>query len=231
MAVDEHKKYLEERLDALFKSENHWILFGRLNLYWNPLSFSLLDGLLNELVLKNMNFRKIKAEMVKYKEDMERFKEATPLVLFCQVAPDMLGLPEADPPPGFQKVVTEHQWPEAVTLKDVEQFRKRFQHLLGLPECAMLVNRIRTGCFVITWFATLPASATQLLGESDDSIKLLQDFKVITVKLNEEYVYKDPFQLRVSKISDVLDIIYWEVGVTKHLLGRRCTSHAIFVMF
>ena len=45
--------------------------------------------------------------------------------------------------------------------------------------------------------------------------------------MKNNYVYKDPFQLRVSKISDVLDIIYWEVGVTKHLLGCRCALHAL----
>ena len=134
---------------ALRKSEDHWELFTELNLYCNYLSFGLLHGLIEELFDRNKAFGEIKEEMEKYSQDMQKFRARTTLKLFCQVDYSMLGinplLQPCGPPPGFRKMVTEHQWPATVTLKDVEEFRKRFLLTFGLPECAMVVHRIRGG--------------------------------------------------------------------------------------
>lgn len=188
LSISEHSKYLEEKQKVLRKSEDHLELFGHLNLYWNYLSFDLFDGLIDELSQENSGFNWIKEEMEKYKKEMQKFKESTTLVLFCEVQQPT----EADPPPGFRKLVTEHQWPETVTLKDVEDFRKRFLHTLGLPECAMMVYRIRKKCFEITWFGVIPESVGQLLRESDGTVEVLKDFKVISVEIDGECVYQSP---------------------------------------
>ena len=45
--------------------------------------------------------------MAEYVKDVEKFREDTPLVLFCQAVPYM----ERDPPPGLKTLVTGHQWP------------------------------------------------------------------------------------------------------------------------
>ena len=90
LAVGEHKEYLRENRKVLRNSQDHWELFGELNLYWNYLSFGLLDGLLDELIEENADFIRIKEIMDKYKEDMQMFKELTTLALFCQVQTDML---------------------------------------------------------------------------------------------------------------------------------------------
>ena len=188
MNIGEHKKYLEDKQQVLRKSEDHLELFGSLNFYWNYLSFDLFDGLINELSQENSEFNEIKEEMEKYKREMEKFRESTTLVLFCEVQQHT----ETDPPPGFQKLVTEHQWPETVTLKDVEDFRKRFLHTLGLPECAMMVYRIRRKCFEVTWFGVIPESVGQLLRGSDGTMEVLKDFKVISVEIDGECVYQSP---------------------------------------
>ena len=175
LAVGKHKEYLRKNHKVLRNSQDHWELFGELNLYWNYLSFGLLDGLLDELIEENADFIRIREVMDRYREDMQMFKELTTLALFCQVQTDMLSsdpLVEADPPPGFQKIVTEHQWPESVTLKDVEEFRQRFLSTFGLPKTAMMVYRIRRRCFEVTWFATLPASVTVLLNKRKGSHRL-----------------------------------------------------------
>ena len=192
LGVGKHKKYLEEKSKSLNESKDNWELFSKLNLYWNPLSYSLLQGLLKNLTKKNKEFEEINKEIVEYDKDMKRFRETTTLVLFCQVAPDMLALDEADnPPPKYRTMVTEHQWPETVTLSDVEEFRKKFLHQFELPECAMMVNRIRRKCFEITWFAVLPPIVIQSLRESPP-VAFFKNFQVVSVEIDGEDIYSAP---------------------------------------
>ena len=48
--MGEHKMFLERYCDNLSRSQNHWMLFGSLNLhYWNYLAYHLLDHLIVEL--------------------------------------------------------------------------------------------------------------------------------------------------------------------------------------
>ena len=89
-------------------------------------------------------------------------------------------------------MVTEHKWPQTVTLQDVEEFRKRFLLTLRLPECAMMVNRIQEGCFKITWFTVLPPSLVQ---QQENIIQVFVDYKVILVEINGECVYQQLPQL------------------------------------
>ena len=203
LAVGEHKKFLEEKQEKLYESKNHWVLFAHLNLYWNPLSYQLLGGLIGELVEREKEvFAKTKEDMDSYKKDMEEFRRTTPLLSFCHVAPDMFGFDKPDPPSGFQELVTEHHWPETVTLEDVEKFRKEFMCSLQLPDCAMMVNRIRRKCFEIIWFVTLPASTLELLSssKSDGAAAIFKKFRVSSLEIGGECVYRDPSMLPVSTL-------------------------------
>ena len=149
-------------------------LFGYLNLYWNYLSFKSLSLLLEEPAFKNDAFATVRKEMCAYLEDITKFREDTTLVAYCSAVP----YTEHDPPPGFQKMVTEHNWPETVTLREVEDFQKDFLDTFGLPEHAMILDGIRRGSFSITWFALLPPTIVQHLEGSKGRIKVLNDFKV-----------------------------------------------------
>ena len=192
-ALGECKGTLEKKLEDLSKSQDHLELFTQLNFYWNYLSFGLLHGLIDELFAKRNEFTEVQKEMEEYKQDMQKFKKNTKLVLFCQVDYSMLAINQpCDLPPGFSKMVTEHKWPQTVTLQDVEEFRKRFLLTLRLPECAMVVNRIQEGCFKITWFAVLPPSLVQ---QQENIIQVFVDYKVILVEINGECVYQQLPQL------------------------------------
>ena len=201
-ALGECKGFLETKRKDLRKSEDHWELFEGLNFYWNYLCFGLLHGLIEELFERNKAFGEIKEEMEKYSQDMQKFRARTKLVLFCKVKYRMLAinplLQPCDPPPGFRKMVTEHPWPETVTLKDVEEFRKQFLLTFGLPECAIMVNRIENKCFEITWFAVLSPTVLQLLKEPE-SVSLLKDFEVSSVEIDGECVYQPLSQLPPEK--------------------------------
>ena len=184
-ALGGNKAFLEQKRKDLCESKNYWELFELLNLYWNYLSFGLLDGLIDGLFESNSAFGDIKDQMDQYKEDIQKFRENTKLVLFCQLDYSMLAINQlqpCNPPPGFQKMVTEHQWPKTVTLKDVEEFRKAFLLSFGLPECAVMVNRIRRNCFEITWFTLLPPSVFCSLRDGGMHIELVQDFQIILME-------------------------------------------------
>ena len=195
-ALGECKGFLKTKRKDLRKSEDHWELFEGLNLYWNYLCFSLLHGLIEELFERNKEFGEIKEEMEKYSQDMQKFRARTTLKLFCQVDYGMLGITQQPcPPQGFRNMATEHPWPETVTLKDVEEFRKRFLLIFGLPECAMMVHRIENKCFEITWFGVLPPTVLRLLKEPD-IISLLE---VSSVEIDGECVDQPLPQLPPAK--------------------------------
>ena len=160
-------------------------LFGYLNLYLNYLSFKLLSVLLKKTALKNDAFASVRKEMGAYLEDTKIFRQNTTLVAYCSAVP----YTEHDPPPGFQKMVTEHNWPETVTLREVEDFQNGFLDTF-CPEHAMTLYGIRRGSFSITWFALLPPTIVQHLKGSKGKIKVLNDFKVISVNLSGLLMYQ-----------------------------------------
>ena len=182
---DVRKAVLDKHHKDLGKVERKSELFGYLNLYWNYLEYKPFSVLIRKLALKQSAFAGVRNEMAEYVEDVEKFREGTPLALFCQAVPYM----ERQPPPGLKTLVTEHQWPETATLGDVEGFKESFMDVFGLPECAMMMDGIRRGSFEVTWFVLLPATVIQRLKGSKGKIRLFRDFKVTSVKINGEYIY------------------------------------------
>ena len=189
---DMRKAVLDKYQKDLGEVERKSELFGYLNIYCNYLDFKPFSHLIRKLALKQSAFAGVRNKMTEYVKDVEKFRQDTPLVLFCQAVPYM----ERDPPPGLQTLVTEHQWPETATLGDVEGFKEGFldvfQSILGvfgLPECAMMMDGIRRGSFKVTWFVLLPVTVVQLLKGSKGRIRLFRDFKVTSVKIDGEYIY------------------------------------------
>ena len=161
-------------------------LFGYLNLYWNYLSFKPLSVLLEEPALKNDAFAIVRNEMCAYLEDIKVFRQNTTLVAFCSAVP----YTEHDPPPGFQKMVTEHDWPETVTLIKLEQFQRSFLDTFSLPEHAMILDGLRRGSFKVTWFIILPATTLKILKGSMGKIKAFRDFNVVLVDIDSELIFQ-----------------------------------------
>ena len=172
----------------LNKCRNNLELFGYLNLYWNYLSFKPLSLLLEEPALKNDAFASVKKEMCAYLEDIIKFGEDTTLVTFCSSVP----YTEHDPPPGFQKMVTEHDWPETVTLREVDDFQKDFLDTFGLPQHAMMLDgiKIKRGSFKVTWFTILPATTLKILKGSMGKIKAFRHFNVVLVEIDNELIFQ-----------------------------------------
>ena len=157
---DVRKAVSESYHKDISECRNNLELFGYLNLYWNYLSFKPLSLLLNKLVLKKYGgvFASFRKELYAYNRDIQNFEENTMLVAFLQAVPYI----EHAPPPGFQKMVTEHDWPKTVTLIKIEQFQRSFLNTFSLPGHAMILDGIRRS-FRITWFTLLPAKTIKKL--------------------------------------------------------------------
>ena len=140
--VPEHKQFQETHLHSLYGAPDHNQLFGRLNPHVSYLSYHLLDHLIGEFDLG------IKGELEKYKEDLQSFREKTPLKLFCKMQTKRRIKLSSE----FREVVAEFEWPNDVTLEVVEQFRQEYACHYKLRECAMMVAEVRPGSFIITWY-------------------------------------------------------------------------------
>ena len=198
-AMDEHEHFLEKKHKELHDCKNHWELFGMLNFYWNYLSYDLLDQLLEELTLKESSFLSIGREMENYKTDLLKFRQRTTLKLFCQADTST----ECDPPPEFRKLVVKHDWPDTVTLEDVEKFRRRYSQTYNLRKCAMMLHNIRSGSFTVTWF--VPVTVIDILRISKKravNVMVYKEFEVSRLEIHVQAtaicVYQTPVQRQVS---------------------------------
>ena len=180
-ALDEHELFLRDNHEKIHSCRQHWELFGWLNFYWNYLAYDLLYQLLEVLSRREMSFSVVLDEMEEYKKDLEAFRRSTTLELFCQAEPHR----EADAPPDFRKMVVTHNWPNTVTLEDVESFRRRLQQTYDLKRCAVMVKSVRTGSFTVTWF--IHVSVVEILKKID--LGIIKEFQVTTLEVGGIRIY------------------------------------------
>ena len=184
---DRHNGFLKENIDRLYQCENFHKLFILLNSYWSPLSFDLLGGLLKNLAVKYKEFKQINREFKQYKKDMKYFMDHTSLAEFCDVTQGML----SKPPEGFNSMVFKHKWHGTVTLKNVEEFRKRFFCEIALSKCAMLVNiALEEEKVKVTWASDVQISDFKMLRMRKDTITLFDEYNVDSVDINGRSVYQ-----------------------------------------
>ena len=193
----EYKVFFKKKIQELNQCHNHWELFGSLNSRWNYLSYHLLDHLIKEVSLNyrfltdvegktvKQSLRNVKRQMSSYKRDLKRFRQHTPLEVFCQAEIWSTD----DPPPEFRKKVVKFNWPISTTLECVEIFRQRYVRHYNIRDCAMMLNSIRPGTFTVTWF--VPSSVVEVL-KKERPIKLLKEFNVIRMEVAGSCVYEAP---------------------------------------
>ena len=150
----------------------------------HPIFNSVLYQLIEVLYDGYKEFKSVHEEMAVYKNDIEPFRRSTSLKLFCAVQPKLSlkdGLPS-----GFKELVVEFNWPESVTLEDVETFRQRYAWGYTFDKCAMIINSIRHGSYKVTWF--VPISIIDTLTQR--KIDLLVEFNVTKLTLDGNCIYE-----------------------------------------
>ena len=177
--MDEHKLFLKDNLSALYQAPDHSELFGTMNFHWNYQNYQLLDHVVREFDLEG-----VKGEMKTYKEDLQQFRKKTPLKLFCQSQKRR----RVNPPPEFHEVVSEFDWPDHVTLEVVEEFRQEYADHYSLHKCAMMLNKVLPGSFIVTWF--IPGSIVEKLREKMPK-SILKKYSVTKLEIAGECVYPE----------------------------------------
>ena len=206
--MEEHKVFLESHLSALYQAPDHSELFGTMNFHWNYQNYHLLDHVVGEF-----NLEGVKGEMKTYKEDLQQFRKKTPLKLFCQSQRRR----HVKPPPEFHEVVAEFEWPDHVTLEVVEEFRQEYADHYSLRECAMMLNKVLPGSFIVTWF--IPGSIVGKLKVKVPS-SILKKYSVTKLEIAGECVYPEPIkEVRTSVIVSEC----WRMSCIGSLVGRAST--------
>ena len=180
--MDEHKQFLESHLSKIYQAPDHFELFGVLDFHWNYQNYQLLDYLIQEFDLEG-----IKSEMNIYKEDLRLFRKKTPLKLFCKSQKKR----HIEPSQKFHQMVVKFDWPDNVTLEVVEQFRQEYASHYCLQECAMMLDVVLLGSFVVTWF--IPGSIVEKL-KVKVPVSILKTHSVTNLEISGELVYSKPME-------------------------------------
>ena len=185
---DHHKMFLESHVSVLFKAADISELFGTMNCHWNYLDPPPLDDL-----AKKFELEEPKQQMEVYKSDLQQFRMKTPLTLFCLAQRRK----RMRPPGEFQEMVAEFDWPDDVTLEDVEQFRQEYASHYNLRKCAMMIAQVRPGSFIITWF--IPQSVVEKL-KTKVPRAILKKYSVTRLEIAGVCVYRlrQPQEVSVS---------------------------------
>lgn len=190
---EEHKQFLESHVSVLFNASNHSELFGTMNFHWNYLNYHLLDHVVEEFDLEV-----VKGEMEIFKKDLQRFREKTPLTLFCQAQRRR----HVEPPAEFRQLVVEFDWPDEVMLEDVEKFRQEYAYHYSLRECALMLAVVHRGSFIVIWF--IPESIVEKLKAKVPRL-ILKTFLVATLKIAGVCVYR----LRKNQVMSLVLYSCW----------------------
>ena len=174
---DHHKMFLKDHVQALYGASSHFELFGTMNFHWNYLDPSLLD-----LLVSKFDLQEVRVVSEAYDCDLHQFRVTTPLSTFCRTQKRKRIKPPAD----FKEMVAEFEWPPTVTLEVVEQFRQECASHYNLKECAMMLAKIVTGSFIITWL--IPGSVADRMKEGVP-MEIIHKFSVTSVKVDGAFIY------------------------------------------
>ena len=184
---EEHQQFVKNDVQVLYQEASLISLFAheRMVRKWNYLSYHLLEHLIKEFELER------EGEMMEeYKNDLQKFRETTPLKLFCKTQTKRRLKPSQE----FKEVVAEFKWPDEVTLEDVEQFRQEYAYHYNLRECALMLALVRPGSFIITWY--IPQCIVEKL-KVDVPEDLLKAYNTTKLEIAGDCVYGS---LQVSKL-------------------------------
>ena len=179
--IDEHKFFLDEKLDKLRESKDQTALFSHLNLYWTYLSPHLLTHLVSQIP----SLRKMEGAMETYMSKLHIFRTQTPLKLFCKLDKRHIIQPN-----GFSKVVVRFKQLKSkpyLTLQDLEDFRQKYGSYYSLTKIAlMLQDEIEEMSFIVTFL--VPQSVVELL-QSSVPEQILREFKVTQLEISGQNIF------------------------------------------
>lgn len=187
----DHAVFLKDNLQIMFRACDHHELFGTLNLYWDYLSYHLLDHLIREFSIKE-----VRGEMEEYKNDLSRFRGATLLSRFAETQTRRRIRPTRE----FKELAIDFDWPKDATLETVEDFRREYAFHYKLRDCAMMLIQLQIASVHITWF--IPESVIDSL-KTNIPVSLFEKFSVISLHVADTPVFVNAKHqhVHVSKVA------------------------------
>ena len=174
----EHKVFLENNLERLREHKDLTVLFEDLNFYWNYLSPGLLEHL-----AKKFHLESVKMELQLYKAALKEFRVQTPLTLFCQIE-----VKYVEPTEEFCNIVVKFEMSTAITLQDVEKFRRKYADHYNLYDFVLRLNSITKGSFIVSFL--VPNLFIGIL-RLDIPKEILKAFGVVQLEIAGSCVYSD----------------------------------------
>ena len=174
-----HKLFLKDNVEKLYASSSNTVLFGHMNFHWNYLDPSLLEHL-----TRVFSLNEVKESMKSYKSNLKQFRMTTQLSLFCETQKKK----RVKLSPEFKEMVAEFELPKDATLEDVEEFRQEYASHYNLHQCAMMIVKIQSGSFIITWF--IPQSIAEKL-KGKVPVQILRKYSITTLTVAGVCVYCD----------------------------------------
>ena len=172
------RNYFDAHADTLRRSESVRAVFDRVRQHWDYLHPEIYEGLIQEIPLPDLD-----PVQTKYQTALDLFLDQTSVSEFCAIQ-GIVEERKGDPPQGFTVCVTQHRWdPEEISLRVIENFRKRFASCCNLQSCAVTFVEIKSGSICVVF--CVPGS-TNWKPASD--IKFIVDHSIISINFNGHVV-------------------------------------------
>ena len=180
MPTDNFEECKHFLMKELYKEDDLKALFATMRKYcsMNYLSYHLLEHLIKEFELEEEERR-----MEAYKNDLQAFRETTPLKLFCKTQTKRL----IELSPEFKEMVGKFEWPDDVTLEVVEEFRQEIAYHYNLRECALMLAHVLPGSFIVIWY-TSECIAGKL--KENIPIDILKKYNTVKLEIAGDCVYE-----------------------------------------
>ena len=176
------EKFLEDKMKLLSCSDTHELIFRYLNMYWNYLSYHLLERLICDYEMDDLE-----KKMEEFKAEVMEFMEQTPVKVYA-AAQKSQGV---EPPDGFVKFVSHHKYPKDSLLKCVEDIRRKLGTHYKFEEYALMLSTALPQSIEVVWF--IPESVVQHVIQVTSTTERAIFRKLMLVKLecNGETIYED----------------------------------------
>ena len=191
-----HEEFLMKYADRFRESKSISSVFDRLSMHWDYLNYDILDHLIAAFKNSFSHPRKLSQQLIAYKSSLRHFLEHTDLEDFCKAEEEERHM---EPPDGFKTLVSHHDWKKPVSLKKVDDFRRKFAYKYDLRACAIFLVRLGKGSVIVT---LLVPCSIELMLKSTES-EFFTEHGITHLELNDDPIYSQGQQVSILLNSNL----------------------------
>ena len=185
-----HEEFLMKYADKFRESKSILSVFDRLSMHWDYLNYDILDHLIATFKKSFSHPHKLNQQLIAYKSSLRHFLEHTDLEDFCEAEEEERYM---EPPDGFMTLVSHHDWKKPISLKKIDEFRRRFAYKYDLRACAIFLLRVGNGSVIVT---LLVPYSIKLMLKSTES-EFFTEHGITRLELNSTLIYSQGQQVSI----------------------------------